>query len=193
MNPIVLIHGFMDQSAVFNSMFLYLENQGYNVHAIDLTRCYGTADLKVLAQQVKEYIDKTFEKEEKVNLLGFSMGGLVTRYYLQKLGGVEKVDKYINVSAPNNGTIMAYLLPFLGIKQMRPQSDFLLDLNKDINESLSKVKCLFLWTPFDLMIFPPKSSIMKPFPVERIPVLTHKWMISDRRVLERVNKFLKEK
>ncbi|MBE9222203.1 alpha/beta fold hydrolase [Cyanobacterium stanieri LEGE 03274] len=192
MNPILLIHGFMDRSIVFDQMLSYLVNEGHNVHTIDLTPRYGTADLKVLAQQVKKYIDDTFNKEEKINLLGFSMGGLVTRYYLQRLGGVEKVNKYISISAPNNGTFTAYFLPFVGIKQMRPRSDFLLDLNKDIISELDKVKCLFLWTPFDLMIFPAQSSIMASFNAETIPVLTHKWMVSDDRVLERINLFLKD-
>ncbi|MGY6528907.1 MAG: esterase/lipase family protein [Cyanobacterium sp.] len=192
MNPIVLVHGFMARSTVFNRMLSYLTNQGHNVHAFDLIPCYGTADLKVLAQQVKQYIDNTFAKDEKINLIGFSMGGLVTRYYLQRLGGTEKVDKYINISAPNNGTFMAYLLPLRGVCQMRPLSNFLLDLNKDITTSLSKVKCLFLWTPFDLMIIPAKSTVMESFVAESFPILNHRCMVSNPKVLERINDFFSE-
>lgn len=193
MNPVLLIHGFVDKSIVFNKMSSYLMARGYEVHTIDLIPNYGTADLKILAEQVKKYIDNTFSIGQKIDLIGFSMGGLVTRYYLQRLDGNKKVEKYINISAPNKGTLMAYLLPFKGIKQMRPASDFLLDLNKDLKESLRDIKSLFLWTPYDLMIFPAKSSIMVGMPQESIPVLTHKWMISDGRVLERVDRFLMTK
>ncbi|AFZ48568.1 Lecithin:cholesterol acyltransferase [Cyanobacterium stanieri PCC 7202] len=192
MNPVLLIHGFVDKSIVFNKMSSYLIAKGYEIHSIDLTPNYGTADLKILAEQVKKYIDNTFSIGQKIDLIGFSMGGLVTRYYLQRMEGNKKVDKYISISAPNNGTLTAYLLPFEGIKQMRPESEFLLDLNKDLKENLSGIKSLFLWTPYDLMIFPAKSSVMAGIPQESIPVLNHKWMISDGRVLERVDRFLSD-
>ncbi|WLT39844.1 hypothetical protein NON20_10925 [Synechocystis sp. B12] len=46
----------------------------------------GSASLAVLAEQVKQYIDGQFAPQQPVDLIGFSMGGLVTRYYLQRLG-----------------------------------------------------------------------------------------------------------
>ena len=115
------------------------------------------------------------------------MGGLVTRYYLQRLGGVEKVPRYINISAPNNGTMTAYVLPNPGIKQMRPNSQFLQDLNKDIETTLNQIDVTVIWTPFDLMIFPPSSSKMGIGEEIKLPVLIHEQMVRHHQLLKTVS------
>ncbi|BAQ63097.1 lipase family protein [Geminocystis sp. NIES-3708] len=185
-----MVHGITDTGKVFQTMANFLQNRGYKIYTIDLIPNIGTGDLKDLAQQVKQYIDSQFALEEKIILLGFSMGGLVTRYYLQRLNGIEKVEKYINISAPNNGTNLGYGLPLKGIVQMRPNSEFLRDLNSDVKETLAKIKCLIMWTPFDGMIIPANSSLLGVGKEVRLPVLIHKWMLSDKRVLEEINCFL---
>jgi triacylglycerol lipase len=190
MNPILLVHGFTDTSKVFQTMSAYLTNLGYQVNTIDLIPSDGTADLGELAQQLKNYIDSSLAEVSKINLLGFSMGGIITRYYLQRLGGIDKVDKYINISAPNRGTILSYSLPFKGILQMRPQSQLLQDLNRDVHSQLTHIKTLIMWTPFDLMIIPANSSQLGIGQEIALPILAHKWMLSDRRVLRAIADFL---
>lgn len=190
MKSILMVHGITDTGKVFQTMANYLQNRGYRIYTINLIPNIGTGDLKDLAQQVKQYIDSEFALEEKIILLGFSMGGLVTRYYLQRLNGIEKVEQYINISAPNNGTKLGYALPLKGIVQMRPNSDFLRDLNSDVKERLAKIKCLIIWTPFDGMIIPANSSLLGVGKEVKLPVLVHKWMLSDKRVLEEINSFL---
>lgn len=190
MKSILMIHGITDTGKVFKTMTSYLQKKGYQTYTIDLIPNIGTGDIRNLAQQVKQYIDSQFSPEEKIILIGFSMGGLVTRYYLQRLNGIEKVDQYINISAPNNGTILAYTLPLKGILQMRPNSEFLRDLNIDVKERLGKIKCLIIWTPFDAMILPANSSLLGIGKEVSFPVLIHKLMLEDKNVLEEINHFL---
>lgn len=40
---------------------------------------------------------------EKCNIVGISMGGIVTLYYLHELGGADKVDTFIAVATPFQG------------------------------------------------------------------------------------------
>ena len=137
-----MVHGLFDTANIFETMSSHFEMLGYQTYGIDLKPSFGIADLKELAQQLKAYIDNNFKSQEKIILIGFSMGGLVTRYYLQRLDGITKVDKYISISAPNHGSFLAYLLPhllpFKGIQQMRPDSDFLKDLNEDVQQKLKQ-------------------------------------------------------
>ncbi|MGI0480141.1 esterase/lipase family protein [Geminocystis sp. CENA526] len=190
-NIILMVHGITDTGNIFNDMASYFEKKGYKIYTIDLIPNLGTADLRDLAQQLKTYIDTQFLPQEKIILLGFSMGGLVTRYYLQRLNGLERIDRYISISAPNNGTNLAYTLPLEGIMQMRPNSEFLQDLNKDIKETLGQIKSLILWTPFDAMIIPANSSLLSIGKEVNIPVLFHKWMLFDQRVYDEIDSFLK--
>lgn len=183
-NPVLLVHGLYDTVAKFKELSAYLDQLGWSVHSINLKPNDGSASLNELAKQVADYVDRTFESGQIIDLLGFSMGGLVTRYYLQRLGGVERVKRYITISAPNNGTLTAYSLSLKGITQMRMNSTFLQDLNQDHDQYLSQIQVTNLWTPYDLMILPANSSKMGIGREISVPVAVHAWMPSDRRVLK---------
>ena len=191
-NPVLLVHGLLDTTSVFNTMSTYLTNLGWSVHSLNLIPNHGGVTLEKLAAQVANYIDHNFAREQPLDLLGFSMGGLVTRYYLQKLGGIKRVQRYISISAPNYGTLTAYLLPYQGIGQMRPNSPFLLDLNQDASATLSQLNFTVLWSPFDLMIVPAHNSRMPIGTEIKLPVLFHSWMVSDPRGMKAVAQALKE-
>jgi triacylglycerol lipase len=192
MNPVVLVHGFLDTIAVFDPMTRYLAGHGWPVHRLDLVPNHGYERLETLAGQVATYIEKNFEPGKSIDLIGFSMGGLVTRYYLQRLGGIDRVQRYINISAPNRGTYTAYGLPLAGVRQMCPESEFIADLDRDCHESLSKIKTTILWTPFDMMIVPARSSCLGVGKEIIHPVPFHAWMVRDPRVLETIKEALSE-
>jgi len=183
-NPVLLIHGLYDTVAKFEALSLYLYQLGWSVHSLNLTANDGSVPLNELAKQVADYVDRNFEPEQMIDLLGFSMGGLVTRYYLQRLGGVERVKRYVTISAPNHGTLTAYPLSLPGIIQMRINSPFLQDLNQDHHKCLSHIQVTNLWTPYDLMILPAHSSKMGIGQEISVPVAVHAWMVSDRRVMK---------
>jgi triacylglycerol lipase len=185
-NPVLLVHGIYDTVAKFERMSVYLTQLGWSVHGISLTPNNGAHRLENLAHQVADYVNETFPARQSIDLIGFSMGGLVTRYYLQRLGGIERVQRYISLSAPNNGTLTAYASSLPGIVQMRPQSDFLQDLNQDGVQMLKQVDMTVIWTPFDLMIIPATSSRLGVGKEIELPVWVHAWMVSDRRSLAAV-------
>lgn len=190
-NPVLLIHGLHDTLTVFDQMDRYLSSFGWTIHRFNLIPNNGVTELNELALQVNNYINRTFSSEQKIDLIGFSMGGIITRYYLQRLGGLNKVQRYINISAPNHGTLMAYTLNYAGICQMRPQSPFLRDLNHDVNR-LNQLNLTVMWTPFDLMILPAHSSQLGIGKELKIPVLYHPWMLDDHRVFRLIKTELQQ-
>ena len=185
-HPVVLVHGIYDTRAKFGAMVDFLTKEGWSVHCLDLVPNDGSASLALLAEQVKQYIDGQFAPQQPVDLIGFSMGGLVTRYYLQRLGGIERIKRYITISAPNQGTLLGYSLPHRGVREMAWQSDFLQDLNQDYCQLLGSLQVTVIWTPFDLMILPPSSSHLEIGTEIILPVLVHAWMVSDVRCLAEV-------
>ncbi len=191
-HPVVLVHGLFDTMAKFSAMAEFLTEKGWSVHCLNLVPNDGSASLAVLAEQVATYIDLNFALHQAIDLVGFSMGGVVTRYYLQRLDGIKKVKRYVTISAPNNGTLLGYSLPLLGVQEMRWQSDFLQDLNQDYQTLLAALQVTVVWTPFDLMILPPSSSQLNIGEEVVLPVLVHAWMVSDRRCLAAVEKALSQ-
>ncbi len=184
-NPVLLIHGIFRKKAVFNKMAAYLEQQGLEVHRFDLKPNNATKGLDFLAQQIHDYIEKNFSPSQKINLLGLSMGGLVSRYYVQRLGGIERVERFVTISSPHNGTWMAYLLPFQACEQMRPNSAFLQDLNQDI-EILNQVQFTSVWTPYDFIIVPSASSQVRVGQDVKVKVFAHFMMARNAQSLKAI-------
>jgi triacylglycerol lipase len=190
-NPVLLVHGITDTEAVFNQMAVYLRQLGWTVHTLNLVPNNGEAPLNVLAQQVVDYVDATIGEEQPFDLVGFSMGGIVSRYYVQRLGGINRVQRFVTISSPHNGTVVAYASKLPGCVQMRPNSLFLQDLNRDI-QMLEKLNFTSIWTPYDLMIIPTNSSKMPVGKELIVPVALHSWMLTDYRSLSAVAAVLAE-
>lgn len=190
-NPVLLVHGINDTGAVFYKMAPYLSQMGWSVYDISLVPNNCDKPLDHLAEQVGDFIAKTFPPEQPIDIVGFSMGGIVSRYYVQRLGGIERVQRFITISSPHRGTFTAYAFDRPGCIQMRPDSEFLFDLNRDVS-MLERLNFTSIWTPFDLMIVPAYSSQL---PVGRevlLPVALHSWMLIDSSCIQVVAEALSE-
>ncbi|MEH1847076.1 MAG: triacylglycerol lipase [Nostoc sp.] len=181
-NPVLLVHGIDDTEAVFYKMRAYLIQRGWSVYSLDLVPNNGDVGLDQLAKQVADYITVTFASEQRLDLVGFSMGGIVSRYYVQRLGGINRVQRFITISSPHHGTVVAYGSRRPGCVQMRPNSIFLKDLNSDAL-ILGQLDLTSIWTPYDLMIVPANSSQMSVGSEVIVPVALHPWMLTDPRSL----------
>ncbi|MEO0986267.1 MAG: triacylglycerol lipase [Cyanobacteria bacterium J06639_14] len=191
-NPVLLIHGIGDTVRVFGKMMAYLRDRGWtDIHAINLVPNNGNLGLDQLAQQVQAYVNTHMAHAVKIDLVGFSMGGMVSRYYVQRLGGRQRVQRFITLSSPHHGTWTAYCRWNPGVRQMRPKSQFLQDLNQSVHE-LKQVDFTSLWTPYDLMILPAQSSQLAVGKTLSFPVLIHPWMLTDKRTLAAVARLLSE-
>ncbi|MCT7967576.1 triacylglycerol lipase [Laspinema sp. D1] len=191
-NPVMLVHGIWDTSDIFSKISPVLTELGWSVYSLNLIPNDSSIGLDRLAEQLSNFIDQTLGGDRPFDLIGFSMGGIVSRYYLQRLGGIERVQRFISISAPNHGTVTAYALPLPGCLQMRPKSPFLEDLNRDAVEMLGRVNFTSIWTPYDSMIIPAKSSQLPVGKEVILPVLVHRWMVSDRRCLQVIADTLSE-
>lgn len=175
-NPVLLIHGIKDDARKMEPMARYLRAQGWDAKTMSCSPSWGQKGLDVLAGQVAQFIGENYAPGQKIDLVAFSMGGLVTRYYLQRLGGLERVQRYITLSTPHHGTLLAYLLPNSGCRQMRFGSPFLRDLASDADR-LAQLDFTSFWTPLDAIIVPAQSSIMPQARNERMMVALHPLMV----------------
>jgi triacylglycerol lipase len=189
-NPVILIHGIWDTKTIFNKMSGHLTQLGWSVHSLNLLPNDGSLGLDLLAQQLADYISQTFHPEQSIDLVGYSMGGVVSRYYVQRLGGINRVQRFITISSPHNGTLTAYCLHLPGYLHMRPGSDLLRDLNQDVT-MLKRINFTSMWTPFDVMILPAKSSKMPVGKEVKLNVLLHRQMVTDSQSINALVEELK--
>jgi triacylglycerol lipase len=186
--PVFLVHGITDTHRKMRPLQEAIEKQGRVAHAIDLHPNNGSVRLEELARQLQYFIhDRSGDRP--FDLIGFSMGGLVARYYVQKLGGIDRVQKFITISTPHRGTIAAYFAAGDGCEQMRPHSQFLQELNRE-KSTLDRCDYTAIWTPFDLIILPADSSKLGIGREISLPILAHFLMVSDRQAVNTVMEIL---
>jgi triacylglycerol lipase len=152
-----MLHGIWKSGDAFAAMRRYLGARGATTRAFDLVPNDGSAPLERLAATVAEEVARGFAKDAPIDLVAFSMGGLVARHYLQRLGGLERVRRFVSLGTPHHGTWTAHASRLAGASQMRPKSAFVRDLERDVDR-LGAIDVTSIWTPLDLMIVPARSS-----------------------------------
>ncbi|MEM9264013.1 MAG: alpha/beta fold hydrolase [Cyanobacteria bacterium P01_F01_bin.13] len=179
---VVLVHGLWNTVNIFWRLRPYLEDRGWAVHTVGLMPNNGDISIEQQAHQLNAFIELSIEAQKTFYLLGFSMGGLVSRYYLQRLGGLPRVRRFVGVAVPHYGSTLAWFRWNVGGKQMRPGSLFLADLNRDMKQ-LSTCRPLSLWTPYDLLVLPAHHCCLPVGESRRLPVPTHNRMLWDEQSL----------
>ena len=155
-NPIILIHGLWNTSSIFSSITSKLDDIGIEYFAPNLKHSYGMTSIIDLTNTLNELILEKYGLEKELDILGFSMGGIIGRYWLQKFNGYKRTRRFISIGSPHKGTLTAQLIPkypFRGISEMKINSKFLRDLAMN-DFFLDDIECISFFTYWDLMVFP---------------------------------------
>jgi triacylglycerol lipase len=163
----------------------WLERRGWDVFVITLTPSDGTVSLRELAEQIERILPPGC----KIDIVSYSMGGLVCREYIRTLAGAARIDRLITISTPHHGTWLAYFSGRPACQEMRPASAFLNSLNGTL-DLLERVQFISIWTPLDLMILPASSSRMSIGRECKQWVMAHPLMILQRRCLREIEQLL---
>ncbi|WP_043677027.1 esterase/lipase family protein [Streptomyces xylophagus] len=130
--PVVLLHGFIDNRSVFvllrRSLAEHGRRQVESLNYSPLTCDIRTA-AELLGRHIEEICERTGSKE--VDIVGHSLGGLIARYYVQRLGGDLRVRTLVTLGTPHSGTAVAPLANAHPIvRQMRPGSAVIEELTR---------------------------------------------------------------
>ena len=178
---VFLVHGFWDTGFVFRRLERALTAAGHECFSPTLHPRDGRHGLADLAGKLAGCIDAQLDGETPFAIVGFSMGCLVSRYYLQCLRGGRRARAFFAISGPMRGTPTAFLYPGRGTREMRPGSRFLHELDATI-ATLDGLLLRTYYTPLDLMILPATSSRLAGVPELRVWSLQHHLMLVNRRV-----------
>lgn len=186
---VVLVHGIFETGNNFRMMRKRLQDKGFSCLIPRLRPCDGRGGLEKLAAGLQADIDRHFGPNEPLAIVGFSMGGIVSRHYLQKLGGASRCKGLITISSPHQGTHAAWFYPSAGAAQMRPGSAFLAELAAT-ESNLGTMPVASFRTPMDLVILPASNSFWQRAENLEFPVLLHPLMLNDRQVLDDIERRL---
>ena len=155
-NPIILIHGLWNTSSIFSSITSRLDDVGIEYFAPTLEHKYGITSIIELTNKLNELILEKYGSKEELDIVGFSMGGIIGRYWIQEFKSYQKIRRFISIGSPHKGTLSSQLVPefpFKGISEMKINSKFLREL-ADNDFFLDNIECINFFTYWDLMVFP---------------------------------------
>jgi triacylglycerol lipase len=155
--PILLVHGLVDNRSIFTVLRRALRRRGFgriwtmNYHVL-------THDLRAAAKRLAATVDAICEQTgyERIHVIGHSMGGIVARYYVQRLGGDAHVHTLVTLGSPHGGTHAARLLPRGVTRQLRPGSEIISELAEPA--PTCRTRFVSFWSDLDALISPKRSA-----------------------------------
>ena len=194
--PIVLVHGIIDNHATFTWMEYALRRRGFQtLSAYD----YGllTHNIPQAAVHLGEAIEELAASTgyERVHVIGHSLGGLIARYYVQRLGGDRHVHTLITLGTPHQGTQLAWAVPLLPlVRQLAPSSSLIQELAEPAAEC--RTRFLAFYSDIDHLIVPSRNARLdRPdLNVQNIPVrgVGHLSMPNNGRIAFTITQALRE-
>jgi len=160
--PLVLVHGLWDTPGLFRRLEERLQGRRQPLLVPHLPHGLGQRPLLEMACQLGHLVCKHFGPEQPVDLLGFSMGGVVARSWLQL--------------APWPRRWLA------SVADMRPGSPLLRKLNGDLS-ALAGVDCCSFWCLADTLVIPSWTGVLPVGRRQHLPVWHHKQLISSPEAL----------
>ena len=158
--PVLLVHGYAHNESGWWVLDRRLRQAGFtSIHRLNyLPLGSGIPQLaERLAARVDEIRDLT--GAERVHVIGHSMGGLLTRWYVQELGGDRRVDTVITLGSPHEGTLAAWLWPERTARDMRPGSSVISRLAAGARPS--PVRWVSIYSDADLLIRPTSAGRLR--------------------------------
>jgi len=151
--PIILVHGLVDNRSIFTLLRRALLRRGFG-RVLTLNYSPFTQDVRSVANRLEKLVEQTCAETgyERVHIIGHSLGGLVARWYVQKLGGDARVHTLCTLGTPHGGTWAANLLPQRVVRQLRPGSDVITELATPA--SGCRTRFVAFWSDLDQLIVP---------------------------------------
>jgi triacylglycerol esterase/lipase EstA (alpha/beta hydrolase family) len=112
--PVVLVPGtFANMIDSFNALSPLLKNNGYCVFTLDYGGLFAGqigayGPVAASAGELKTFVEKVRSNTgaAKVDIVGWSQGGMMPRYYLKNLGGAANVNALVGLAPSNHGTTL---------------------------------------------------------------------------------------
>ncbi|OMI33372.1 lipase family alpha/beta hydrolase [Streptomyces sparsogenes] len=156
--PVLLLHGFIDNRSVFVLLRRSLRRHGRR-HVEALNYSPLTCDIRAAAALLDRHVRQICARtgHSRVDVVGHSLGGLIARYYVQRLGGDARVHTLVTLGTPHSGTRTAPLLaahPL--VRQMCPDSDVIEELRRPAPDC--RTRFVSFWSDVDQLMIPAETA-----------------------------------
>ncbi|NDG24180.1 MAG: hypothetical protein EB126_10845 [Synechococcaceae bacterium WBB_10_009] len=130
-----MVHGLLDTPTVFNRLRQTLGGRAPDLLIPALPLRMGLTSVAAAADQLARQIEARYPGSTPLDLLGFSIGGVIARTWIQRLGGHRRTRRFVSLGSPQQGTLAAQLVPsplLAGIADMKVGSRLLRQLDSSV-------------------------------------------------------------
>jgi triacylglycerol lipase len=158
--PILLVHGMIDNRAIFRVLTRKLHAHGFE-RVYTLNYSPMTNDIRDAAEKLAARIEELIAQTgyERIHIIGHSLGGLIARYYVQRLGGDERVHTLVTLGTPHHGSLAAHLVPVQLGRQLRPSSDLFAELDQPAPGC--RTRFVAFWSDIDQLVVPHDNARLR--------------------------------
>lgn len=175
-NPTILIHGIASDKNELNNMYLFLNDKGIETYNIEVGNGKIDSIFMNMNKQCEIFANNinNLNISNKINIIGISQGGLLTRCYVEKYSN-NNINSLITIGTPHMGYYessislnnLDYWKDPYDYNKYLTSNNFLVYLNNDIkhdnyNLYKSNIKKLnnfiLIWSNIDTIIKPLYSS-----------------------------------
>ena len=188
--PIVLIHGLWNTSDIFKSLTKKLDQYSIDYFAPTLEHDFGKVSIIDLTKFLNQLIINKYGLDKEIDLLGFSMGGIIGSCWLKYFEGNKRINTFISVGSPHMGTLTAQIVPrfpLKGISEMKINSKLLKNLYAS-NDFLENVNCISFFTNWDLMVFPGWKAYLPKGNKYSLNIFKHKNLMKNEYAINEIVK-----
>ena len=185
--PVFIIPGYFLTRTVILPLFLRFKRGGFeNVYLLVL-RPFSSS-IKDLSEKLSVKVKQTLEMlgYERCIIVGHSVGGLVARYFIEKMGGDKITLKCITLGTPHKGTKTSVLLFGKNTKDMLPSSKLIEELNQQ-----KKGNYFCILSKLDASIIPKDSAIITTSDYFEADSLGHFGMLFSEKVFLKIIEHIK--
>jgi pimeloyl-ACP methyl ester carboxylesterase len=161
LTPVVLVHGYGGSRANWLPLEVELRRAGFvNVHTASFTPM--ARSLRDIAEALRTICQEAMEAagSDHLHLVGHSLGGVVVRLAVQRLGLAADVLTAVTVAAPHRGTPLASLGCSPIARALRPGSPMLVDLDRCADGG--DVQWVTYFSERDLIVGPASARLDDP-------------------------------
>lgn len=190
--PVVFVHGFLGDSSNWGAALLNFRAAGYAADELYTYDYNWAGDNIVNARGLGTFVDLVRSRtgHGQVDIVNHSMGGLVTGWYVNVLGGQPKVRHVASIAGANHGTTAAYAcIAFTSCQQMVPGSDFIRTYTAG-DETPGSTRYGTWYSPCDGVILPYYSTPLAGATNNFVLCQNHLGFLVDPFVLGSVRRFL---